>query len=419
MTHPHHPAADTCCQRAPVPRRGAALLAIAAFAVAGVLAACGGDDGPAEDPSEAGLSSMERLGKRLFEDTSLSEPAGQSCATCHAASVAFADPDASLPTSKGVRAGLVGNRNTPMAAYAMFAPEFHYDGAEGLYVGGQFLDGRAATLEAQAQQPFLNPVEMANPNRAAVVEKVRNGTHALLFREVFGSAAFDDVDAAYRRIAQAIAAFERTRAFAPFSSKFDHVVKGLATLTAQEQRGLELFNAENKGNCAACHPSTPIDGRTPALFTDFTYDNLGVPRNPDNRFYTLGTAFNPAGPNFVDLGLGGRGDLATDPRAEHGKFKVPSLRNVAVTGPYMHNGYFRDLKAVVQFYNDRDLRPQCANSMWTREAEAQAQGCWPSPEVAANVNVDELGRLGLSDAEVDDIVAFLRTLTDGYVPPGR
>jgi cytochrome c peroxidase len=339
MTHEHR--AQQCLRRPPgrVPRRGVAWLACAALVVAGALAACGGGDAAAEDPSEAGLGSMERLGKRLFEDTSLSEPAGQSCASCHASGVAFSDPDASLPTSKGVRAGLVGNRNTPMAAYAMFTPEFHYDAAEGLYVGGQFLDGRAATLEAQAQQPFLNPVEMANPNPAAVVEKVRNGTHAPLFREVFGSAAFDDVNAAYRRIAEAIAAFERTRAFAPFTSKFDYAVKGEATLTAQEQRGLELFNAENKGNCAACHPSTSADGRTPALFTDFTYDNLGVPRNPDNRFYTLGESFNPARPNFVDLRLGARSDLSTDPRAEEGKFKVPSLRNVAITGPYMHNGY--------------------------------------------------------------------------------
>ena len=386
-------------------------IACAIGAAAG-LAGC--NDGNEVDPAEAGLSQKELLGKRLFEDATLSEPAGQSCATCHAVSVAFTDPDSTHPTSKGVRPGLFGNRNTPMASYMMFAPDFHYDEAEGLYVGGQFLDGRAATLELQAQQPFLNPVEMANPNRESVVKKVKQGANAVLFRQLFGNAAFDDVDAAYQRVSEAIAAFERTARFAPFTSKFDYYVKGQAQLTAQEQHGLELFNATDKGNCAACHPSTSADGTTPALFTDFTYDNLGVARNPDNRVYTLGSGFNPAGMDFVDRGLGGRTDLPTDPAAESGKFKVPSLRNVALTGPYMHNGYFRDLKAVVQFYNDRDLRSVCPDPLWTREADAQAQNCWPQPEVADNVNGDELGNLGLTDAEIDAIVEFMKTLTDGY-----
>jgi cytochrome c peroxidase len=391
---------------------------ILGMATALALVGCnGGDDGEDIDPGEADLSLKERLGKRLFEDTSLSEPAGQSCATCHAATLAFTDPDAANPTSKGVRPGLFGNRNTPMAAYMLFSPLFHYDEAEGLYIGGQFLDGRAATLELQAQQPFLNPVEMANPSREAVVSKVKAGAHSLLFRQVFGDSAFDKPDDAYQKISEAIAAFERTARFAPFTSKFDYYVKGQVALTAQEKRGLDLFNAEDKGNCAACHPSTSTDGKTQALFTDFTYDNLGVARNPDNRFYTLGTGFNPAGMGFVDRGLGGRNDLPTDPADEEGKFKVPSLRNVAITGPYMHNGYFKDLKAVVQFYNDRDLRPTCTDALWTREADAQAQACWPGPEVEANVNRDELGNLGLTDAEVDDIVAFMKTLTDGYPLP--
>lgn len=394
-------------------------LTVLAVAVAVGLAGCGGGGGDEVDPAEAGLSQKELLGKRLFEDTALSEPAGQSCASCHTATVAFADPDSSHPTSKGATPTLFGNRNSPMAAYMQFSPAFHYDAAEGLYVGGQFLDGRAVTLEEQAQQPFLNPVEMANPDKAAVVAKVGRATYSSLFRQVFGGDALAEVDGAYQKISEAIAAFERTARFAPFSSKFDLYLKGQATLTAQELRGRELFDAADKGNCAACHPSTKPDDAPGALFTDFTYDNLGVPRNPDNRFYTLSPVFNPDGMNFVDLGLGGRSNLPTDAAAEAGKFKVPSLRNVAVTAPYMHNGYFRDLKAVVQFYNDRDLRPVCANATFTREADAQAQACWPAPEAAANVNVDELGKLGLTDAEVDDIVAFMNTLTDGYVPPGR
>jgi cytochrome c peroxidase len=398
--------------------RRAALAALAVAVTAG-LAGCGGGDGDEVDPAEAALSPKERLGKRLFEDTNLSEPAGQACASCHLASTAFTDPDASHPTSKGVNPNLFGNRNSPMAAYMQFSPVFHYDASEETYVGGQFLDGRAATLEEQAQQPFLNPVEMANPNKEAVVAKVGRATYSALFRQVFGDDALATVDGAYQKISEAIAAFERTAAFAPFTSKFDYYVKGQATLTAQELRGRELFDSPTKGNCAACHPSTPPDNAAGALFTDFTYDNLGVPRNPDNRFYALGVSFNPAGVDFIDQGLGGRANLPTDPAAEAGKFKVPSLRNVAVTAPYMHNGYFRDLRAVVQFYNDRDLRPACANPTFTRESDAQAQHCWPAPEVAANVNGDELGNLGLTDAEIDDIVAFMKTLTDGYVPPAR
>ena len=211
---------------------------------------------------------------------------------------------------------------------------------------------------------------------------------------------------------QAIATFERTKAFAPFTSKFDYYRKGRALLSLQEARGMARYTDPNKGNCAACHPIAPLDDGTPPLFTDFTYDNLGVPRNPDNPFYMLGVGFNPDGWNFVDLGLGGALGIAE----ENGKFKVPTLRNIAVTAPYMHNGYFTDLRSVVKFYNDRDVVPTCVNAIWTRDVAAVSQNCWPEAEVAATVNHDELGNLGLSDQEIDDIVAFLKTLTDGWQP---
>jgi cytochrome c peroxidase len=382
---------------------------VAALATAMVLAACSGSSAP-EDP-DAALAPIERLGKRLFEDTALSEPAGQSCASCHDAARAFTDPDEGEPTSEGVVPGRFGSRNTPGAAYAMFAPPRHYDAQDGTWVGGLFLDGRAPTLEEQAKLPFLNALEMANPDKRAVVAKVGAASYAPLFRQVFGDSSFDDPELAYERLAQAIAAFERTRAFAPFSSKFDLVLKGEAQFTAQEARGRDLFVDEKKGNCAACHPATPAKDGTPPLFTDFTYDNLGVPRNPDNRFYGQAPAANPEGAAFVDRGLGG----AIAAAAEDGKFKVPTLRNIARTAPYMHNGYFRDLKAVVRFYNDRDARPRCADPL-TRQADAQALGCWPAPETAATMNREELGDLRLTDAEVDDIVAFLGTLSDGYRP---
>jgi cytochrome c peroxidase len=278
-------------------------------------------------------------------------------------------------------------------------------------VGGQFLDGRAATLEEQAKQPFLNPLEMANPDKRAVVESVREAPYARLFKRVFGSASLDDVDQAYDRIAEAIAAFERTPALNRFSSKYDYYLAGKAALTPRELNGLRVFEDPTRGNCAACHPSRPADDGTPPLFTDFTYGNLGVPKNPYNPFYGMPRAFSPDGRGFVDYGLG----AAVNARSEDGKFKVPTLRNIAITPPYMHNGYFQTLRGVVEFYSTRHTRPQCRDP-FTGEPEAQRRGCWPAPEVADNVNREELGRLGLTAQEMEDLVAFMATLTDGYRP---
>jgi len=357
----------------------------------------------------AALTSKQRLGRKLFFDTGLSNPAGQACASCHDPARAFTDPDRSAPTSDGANPELRGNRNAPTAMYMAFSPRFHLDSEEGLYLGGQFVDGRAATLKAQAKGPFLNPIEMANGSAEEVIGKVRSASYAPLFERVYGAAIWEDGERAFNAVADAIAAFERSDVLNRFTSRYDYFLYGQARLTVQELRGRALFEARDKGNCAACHPSWPSrDGSRP-LFTDFSYDNLGVPRNPSNPFYSQPAAVNPQGFDFVDRGLGGSLGLAS----ESGKMKVPTLRNIARTAPYMHNGYFRTLRGVVDFYNTRDVKPRCANPM-TAEAAALAAGCWPAPEVAANVNRDELGDLGLSEQEVDDIVAFLKTLTDGY-----
>ncbi len=365
---------------------------------------------PAGDPQ-----ALVTLGRLLFFDAGLSEPPGQACSTCHEPGHAFTDPDAKRPTSKGAHRERFGSRNTPSAMYMAFSPPFHFDGKEQHYVGGQFWDGRAASLEEQAKGPLLNPVEMANPDPRTVVAKVRASSRlAPRFDQLWGVGALDDVDVAYARIAAAIAAFERSPELAPFTSKYDAYLAGKARLAAAELRGLKLFEDEKKGNCAACHPSRRSQDGRPPLFTDFTYDNLGVPRHPGNPFYTQAKEHNPAGSGYVDLGLG----AVVDKPSEHGKFKVPTLRNVDLTAPYMHNGYFTTLRAVVEFYNDRDVRRRCKSE--ATEAEAQQARCWPAPEVAANVNRDEMGRLRLSDREIDDIVAFMRTLTDGYEPaPAR
>jgi cytochrome c peroxidase len=345
---------------------------------------------------EEELSLSRKVGRALFMDDRLSEPAGQSCATCHDPARAFTDPRSTLfPTSPGADVRHFGVRSAPSVSYAAFSPAFQYVADDDTYQGGQFWDGRADTLEAQAKAPFLNPLEMANPDAAAVVAKVRAADYAPLFRRRFGDAVFDDVDRAYGAIATAIADFERGPEVSPFSSKYDAFLRGEAELTEAEARGLALFNDPRKGNCAACHPSEPSPDGTPPLFTDFTYDNLGIPRNPENPFYALPPDLNPDGAGYVDLGLGGP---LKDP-AQNGRFKVSTLRNVAVTAPYGHNGYFGDLRSVVDFYDTRDVK------------------AWPRPEVEETVNHDELGDLGLTDPEVNDLVTFLGVLTDGYSRP--
>ena len=368
-------------------------------------------------PRAAGDTTLplkESVGKKLFFDKNLSEPKGQACASCHDAGHAFSDPRKG-PTSEGVISGLFGPRNAPSAMYNALTPPLMPGGDDGGhgFSGGQFRDGRADFIEDQAKLPFLNPIEMANPDSQAVVTKVKAAKYAADFMAVYGAQNFDDNDAAYSAIADALGAFQRSKTFMPFSSKFDAYQKERATLTDAEARGLALFIAPAKGNCAACHSPTSLEkGGRKSVFTDYGYDNIGVPRNPENKFYSMPAQFNPDGKKYVDIGL--RGTLPYD--FTKGQFKAPTLRNLALTGPYMHNGYFKTLKGVLDFYNTRDTRPVCPKR-FTTEAEAQAQGCWPEAEVTENVNKVDMGHLGLTDQEVNDIVVFLGTLTDGWTPP--
>jgi len=286
-----------------------------------------------------------------------------------------------------------------------------------------FWDGRATgwtlgdPLAEQAQGPFLNPLEQALPSASYVIDRVCGSKYADLFASVCGDIC-GDVPAAYECIARSVAAYERSPEVSQFSSKYDAYLAGQATLTEQEAWGLALFSG--KAKCAACHESA----QPSPLFTDFTYDNLGVPRNPDNPFY-FEPEWNPDGISWVDAGLGGflkaAGYLPEVYDDEWGKQKVPTLRNVDKRpGPgfakaYSHNGYFKSLKSIVHFYNTRDVKPACQDT-FTTEKDALAMGCWPKPEVAANVNEDELGNLGLTPEEEDAIVAFMKTLSDGYEP---
>lgn len=339
-----------------------------------------------DNDSLKALTPVQQLGQQIFFDKNLSSPAGQACASCHDPKAAFTDPNLDMPVSDGIVTGRTGTRNAPTAMYMAFSPAFHLEniGTDSLYIGGQFLDGRASTLSEQAKGPFLNPDEMNNQDEAEVVGKLRTAAYADLFKQVYGDNALEDVKQAYQNMADAIAEFEKTASFNPFSSKYDYYLAGEVKLTDQEKWGLLLFNDEKKGNCAACHPSVS-ETATPPLFTDFSYDNLGLPSNS--------SILRQKDINFIDLGLG---KALNDPK-ENGKFKVPTLRNIAKTAPYTHNGTFTNLRDVVEFYSTRDVDPK-----------------WGGPEIAENVNKDELGDLKLAPREIDAIVAFLNTLTDGY-----
>ena len=345
------------------------------------LAGCGGGGG--DSTTTVTLNSTQSLGQQLYFDTNLSEPAGQSCASCHLPTAGFADPDSHFPVSEGIITGLFGNRNSPTTSYAANIPAFHFDGTQ--YKGGQFWDGRASSLEDQAKGPFLNPLEMNN-TKEGVVAAVRLSNYADDFKSVFGAGSLDNVDTAYEQIATAIAEFERSAILSPYTSKFDAVRTRGDVFTVSEQRGFNLFRG--KADCIRCHTI----GGGQHEFTDFTYRNLGVPANTDNPFYALDVQYNPDGSDFIDLGLGG---VLNDVN-QNGKFRVSTLRNIAKTGPYMHNGVFNTLQEVMDFYNTRDTNP-----------------LQEPAEVEANKDT-QIGNLQLTQSEIDDVIAFMNTLTDGY-----
>lgn len=382
------------------------------------------------------LTPVEELGKSIFFDENLSINANQSCAACHTPEVGWTGPDPVINATGAVYEGSVsgrfGNRKPPSSAYATSSPILHYviEKKEALFNGGNFWNGRATGEKLgnpaadQAQGPFLNPLEQALSTPADVITRVCSSTYAGLFLQVWGPDICnpDKVDKAFDSIALSIEAFEASSESNAFTSKYDYYLKGIVDLTKEEKKGLNLF--KSKGKCANCHSVDPGPNGEPPLLTSFTYDNLGIPRNPENPFYTQ-PAFNPLGDRWIDLGLGEflatRLDYQQFAAENYGKQKVPTLRNVdrrpypGFVKAYGHNGYFKTLKGVVHFYNTRDVKPVCIDP-FTTAADALAQDCWPAPEVPANVNRKELGNLHLTDDQEDAIVAFLKTLSDGYQP---
>lgn len=344
--------------------------------------------------SAAGLSIEEQMGRHVYMDKDLSLESTQSCATCHHRSSGFADPTNSRDpyntiVSLGDDGVSKGGRNAPTSAYCGYSPVLYKDEVTGQWFGGMFWDGRKTgevlgdPLAEQAQGPPLNPVEMNMGSAGDVVMRVASSSYAHLYTDYFGDDFFDvlglddgipediylndKVNYAYDQIAYMIAAYERSAEVSPFDSKFD---KGI--MTAQEQSGAALF----KANCAECHVDEVVGTEPAALFTNYGYVNIGVPENP------MISDLNDDTDNDLGLGFVKEG--------EDGKFKIPTLRNIALTAPYSHNGYFATLEEMVRFHVNRgDL----------------------IPEIAANV-VDPV-TAELTENDITDIVAFLGALTDG------
>ena len=369
-------------------------------------------------PSVAELTAM---GRAMFHDASLSASGRNSCASCHSPDHAYSPPNNLAVQLGGSDATTPGTRAAPSLRYIQNVPPFseHYhdddgdDSVDAGPTGGHDWDGRAQSAHEQARGPLLSPREMGNQDDAAVLAKLRSAPLAAQFRQTFGNDIFERPQAAMQAALMALEVFQESPAeFYPYTSKYDAYLRKQATLTAQELRGLSLFNDGSKGNCASCHISRISPGGAFPQFTDYGLINLGVPRN--------GKLAVNADPRYFDLGLCGpdRTDLR-DHKEYCGRFKTPSLRNVALRKVYFHNGSFDSLEQVVRFYAQRDTAPQ---KWYPKNPDGSAHKFDDQPiGMDGNVNMEAPfgGKPGdkpvLNDQEIADVVAFLKTLTDGYL----
>jgi cytochrome c peroxidase len=374
---------------------------------------------------------MAQVGQQIFSDTALSVSGVQSCATCHVAANAFAGADGLSVPLGGPLMNLPGLRAAPSLMYASFTPGFFF-ASDGTPTGGFFRDGRAASLADQAQQPFVTSFEMANGSAAEVLQRLLTRPYLPQFQAVFGAAVLQDATQTLASIGAALAAYEtEDTEFHPFTSKFDASQSGTATLSAAELKGQQIFNDPSRSNCNACHVSTRASSNVPALFTDFTYDSVGIPRNWRIAANAAGTTLDYVPQNgaalgdpsyyaYYDLGLCGplRSDLATR-RSLCGAFKVPTLRNVAIKQNYFHNGNFTTLNDAVTWYVTRDTNP----TRWYLKADGTTDTTYNDLPLTfqSSINIAEVPyNPGLAPAltpeEINLVVNFLCTLTDGYDP---
>lgn len=332
-------------------------------------------DAAADDKQEHKVS----LGNILFNDPTLSNPPGQSCANCHMPDLAFAE---SRTVSEG-RTGALGTRNAPSLMYAKFSPAFTFEEWRKTWVGGQFWDGRVDSLAEQALGPLLNPIEMNN-TPATLATRLRNVSYRGMLEEIYGKDIFADDNKLNMAAADALQAFQMSETFAPFTSKFDYAQQGLVELTEQEKLGRKIY--DTNGACIDCHAGMAEDK---LIFTQFSYHNILTPPNPavNNGVPDSGAANNPK-------------LNAEEKRLAQGRFKTPTMRNIAVTAPYMHNGVFRTLRDVIEYYNNIDDRDR-----------------WGPASFPATKSHMLRTKLDLTEAEIEALIAFLNTLTDGYTLP--
>jgi len=347
------------------------------------------------------LSAQAQLGHEIFHDKSLSVSGQQSCASCHLKEFGHA-------SARGLEIGgpqmqSTGDRNTPSLRYLWRNTGLHFD-EEGKASGGFFWDGHSDSLKAQAAEPFLNPAEMANADKVSVVAKLSRSTYPAEFERLFGKDIWQHTDQAFDAMTLALASYQTEDPdFHPFDSVFDRVAQGQASFTAPQARGWELFKDPEKGNCAACHTAEADKDGTPPMFTDNSYDNLGLPASAKMRkspTLDKGVCTHPL--------VSARADA----NSWCGAFKVPGLRNVAVRQAFFHNASITDLREVIAFYATRDTDPK----RWYGTSKPLGS---VHPSLRANVNRDEAPygqkpgeQPRLSERDIDDLLAFLHTLTD-------
>ncbi|WP_035483428.1 cytochrome c peroxidase [Paraburkholderia phenoliruptrix] len=400
----------------------------------------------------AQLSAVAQLGKKIFFDPTLSASGRQSCASCHSPAHAFGPPNGLAVQPGGPSLSQQGYRPPPSLMYLYRQPNFSIgpdtgdaDNAPDLAQmasqvsgvaraqknagvvpaapamvpqGGMFWDGRADTLQAQAAGPMLNPVEMANTSEADVMAKIQRTQYRNDFLQLFGSNVFENTSLAMSEAMFAVARYQvEEQAFHPYSSKYDYWLEGKARMSQAELRGLRLFNDPNKANCAGCHLSKPSSDGTPPMFTDYQYEALGAPRNND-------IAANKD-PEFFDMGI--CGPFRTDLKGQTqycGMFLTPTLRNVSTRKVFFHNGVFASLEQVMAFYNERNTAPQ---KFYPRGVDGKVQKYNDLP-ARFHANIDDKDapfdrKFGdtpaMTDADIRDIIAFLKTLDDGYQPGAR
>ncbi|WP_394782002.1 cytochrome-c peroxidase [Undibacterium sp.] len=366
------------------------------------------------------LSPAAAVGKHLFFDASLSASGKMSCATCHDPDHAYGPPNDLAVQLGGSDLHQPGTRSVPSLRYLQYTPKFtrHFsvpspDGVEDEGPTGGFThDGGLDSLHEQALLPLMNKNEMANKDAASVSAKLSQAAYAGEFSRLYGAGIFAQPMAALEKATMALEAFQtEDPSFRPYTSKFDAAMSGNANFTPQELRGYILFNNPDKGNCAKCHVDSPGPGGRPAQFTDFGLVALGVPRNPAipaNR-----------NPQYFDLGACGpvRQDLAKESNF-CGLFKTPTLRNAASRKVFFHNGRMQTLDEVMHFYSERDTDP----SKWYPQVNGKTVQFDDMPAKYRN-NIDHVNapmnrKKGsppvFSDTEITDLVAFMKTLSDGY-----